>query len=168
MADRHFRRERKEKSWSLLPGLDAALTGSGTSLGGQIAFTSPQTVIRMIGEIVIVPTTAPAAQDNVQIATGIAKVSTDAFNAGAASMPDPGVEFDFPWLYHRVDTMFFGSTSADPSSAGGSVRDRFDVRTMRKFKSGESLVWVVQYTNVTGFPPIQYLGGGARVLLTVH
>jgi len=167
MADR-FRAPRKEKQWAGFPGTVLALTGSGTNLGTSIPFTSVQTIMRMIGEYVIVPTSDPVATDHATVAVGICKVSTDAFTLGATAMPDPNAEPEFPWLYWASHDFYFGDTSADPNSAGATLRHSFDVRTMRKFRPGESAVVVVQYANVAGFPPLTFTYGQIRALLTIH
>ena len=125
-------------------------------------------MLRMLNEYIIVPTSAPAALDDAVIAVGFAKVSTDAFALGATAMPDPNSEPEFPWLYWASHKLFFGTTGADPSSAGASVRHSLDVRTMRKFSPGESLAVVVQYVNNVGFPPLTFAMGPVRTLLTVH
>ncbi len=158
----------KEKQWGFLPSIELTLTGNGTFQGGSISFTSKQTVLRMLGEIVIAPTTAPTAFDSANITIGIGKVSTDAFEAGAGSMPDSNGEPDYPWLFWKDYGFFFGASSVDPASWSGMTRDTFDIRTMRKFGPRESLAYVVTYSNVTGDPPLTVKLQRVRVLTTIH
>ena len=148
------RAARMLKQWENIPSIQIDFTGTGTSLGGSIPMTDPRTVIRMIGEYVIGPTSAPVALDVAKIALAIGVVSSDAFAAGAGSVPDPGVEEEYPWLYWKEHTFFFPTTSADPATAQGSVRVPFDIRSMRKLKPRESLVWIFQYMDYNGAPPL--------------
>jgi len=163
----HQRFTRAEKLWSFIPGFTIDLTGDGTFAVGSIAFTSPSTVIRMLGQYIIVPTTAPTALDQAKVVIGIGKVSTDAVAAGAGSLPDPSQEPNYPWLYWATHSLFFGGTSADPASLGAAVRAEFDIRSMRKMRSGQSLAFVMQYVNDAGNPPLTLNAGSTRVLITV-
>jgi len=166
MADR-FRRERKEKEWQGLPSIAVALTGDSTNLGGRLDFASRTTVIRMLGEYTISPSAATVAGDNAFVTMALGKVSTDAAVVGAGSVPDPASEAGYPWLYW-VDHPFQYTIATDLNeSSVHAVRHRFDVRTMRKFSPGESLTWVIEYTNSGGNPPLEVNVGITRVLLAL-
>ena len=121
----------------------------------------------MIGEYVIAPTGVISAADRVRIGVGIGIVSSDAFAAGAGSMPDPLGEPDYPWLYW-MDHPFYYSTTGAPlqlSTDVEGVRAKFDIRSMRKFKPRESLAFLVQYADSSGTPPMQLLQGNVRCLI---
>ncbi len=165
---RDFRPARKEKQWDGIPSIALLLTGSGVSIGGSFAFTSVQTVMRMIGEYVISPTSAPAALDGAKITVGIGRVSTDAFAVGASAMPDPEAEPEYPWLYRKDHVFSYAGTDPEAAGAGISLRQPFDIGAMRKFRPGESLAVVVQYTNIVGFPPLSVNVASTRILLTIH
>ena len=167
MADR-FRTPRKEKQWIAIPSFIQQMTADGTFVTSSRPFTSVQTVMRMLGEYTIAPDAATVAQDMVKIAVAIGKVSTDAFTAGAASLPDPAGEAEYPWLYWAEHSFFFGSTSADPNMVSSSLRHTFDIRSMRKFRPGESIVFVTQYVDLNGAPPIRFMGSQVRLLTTIH
>ncbi len=156
---------RLTKEWvHSLTSIDA-LTGDGTNLEGSIAFAIPGTVLRMLGEYIITPSAATAAGDRAVISVGVGFVSTDAATLGSTAMPDPESDVEYPWLYWGSHPMFFGSTSADPNSAGASVRVNFDVKSMRRFKPTESLVTVIQYGNSAGAPPLEFIQAPLRVLI---
>jgi len=168
MADR-FRGPRKEKQWGFLPLIQLDLTGDGTFGGSAIAFTSVQTVLRMLGEYIISPTGVVSAADSCTIVVGLAKVSTDAAAVGASALPDPGAEGEFPWLYWMSHSFEYPTVaSGEGGIVSGSLRKAMDIRTMRKFRPGESLVWVVQYINNAGNPPMTLTLSHTRVLLTIH
>jgi len=130
-----------------------------------LALTGPWTVIRMIGEYIIAPTTAPVALDKVRMIVGIGVVSTDAATVGASALPDPGAEPDYPWLYWKDHPVQYASTEVDPAGEAGTVRASFDIHSMRKIKPRESLVFVFEYNNVNGDPPLTAGVGLTRVLV---
>ncbi len=156
--------QRKDKGWSFYAGGNIAFTVNNTiAAGGSFATTESITVMRLLGEYIIVPTSAPSAGDMARISIGIGKLSDDA--VAASTLPEPDDEGNFPWLYFASHPFFFGTTSADPSSAGASVRVRFDIKSMRKLKARESLVTVLQYVDVAGAPPLTVHSGVTRVLV---
>ena len=164
MADRG-RGQRQRKHWHAIPGGPLLLTANGTGLGGVFSLDDPATVLRMLGEYIISFTPNPVGLDAVIIGVGIGVVSSDAATAGAASVPDPDGEPDYPWLYYASHPLF--STGTDPTgsgAAGASVRRVFDVRSMRKMKPRESLAMIFEYVDVTGTPPITITIGETRVL----
>ena len=100
MADGR-RTERKAKLWAAIPSLTATIVADSTAIGGALLFTSPQTVLRMLGEYTICPNAATVAVDICKVTVGLAKVSADAYALGATAMPDPAGEPEFPWLSLR-------------------------------------------------------------------
>ena len=168
MADRFSWGARMPKHWHGIAGSLADLTAAGTSIGGLLAADgTPFTVIRMIGEFLISPTNGGAftAGDAVLITLGLGVVSTDAVAAGAGSMPDPGAEPEFLWLYWtEVPVFIFDGTVAESESMA-TRRVTFDVRSRRKLKPRESLVCVLEYTDLSGAPPITVIVAGTRVLV---
>jgi len=157
---------RKEKLWQGLSIGTQALTGDGTSAGsGSLVFLATGTIMRMIGEYIIGPSAAVAAGDGVVISVGIGVFSADAVAAGAASLPDPNDEPEYPWLYRLSHALFFPAVVTEPQSGQSYVRHGFDVKSMRKVKPQEALVAVVQYANFSGNPPIEFVMAPTRVLI---
>ncbi len=170
MANR-MRTPRKEKQWAGLGGQDFALTADGTSAGSvPLSFTSSQTILRMLGGYQIMATGTITALDAVRIFVGLAKVSTDAAALGATAMPDPQVEPEFSWLYWASHSLFWSNSGAPVTGRElpGHVRRSFDLRTMRKFKARESLIWVVEYADIVGTPAVTVQLDATRVLTTIH
>ncbi len=160
---------KRRKQWTAIPGIVLTQAADATLLGASLAFgEGGNTVLRMRGEYTIVPgSTAPVAADRVKITLALGVISSDAFAAGAASVPDPAGEPEYPWLYWAEHTFEFGSNSLDPSSAGASLRQAFDVKSMRKFSPGQSLAWISQYTDLAGTPSVRVSFGQTRVLLAL-
>ncbi len=156
---------RMDKEWNAILASSTNLAANGTASGAGLTPGTSATVLRMIGEYVVGARLAPTAVDSAVISLGIAVVSNDAFIAGAASLPDPGGDPEFPWLFWASHMLFFPTTSADPSTALSSVRRSFDIRSMRKMKPSETLVSVIEYGNIIGNPDIQINMGATRVLL---
>ncbi len=157
---------RMPKEWAGMPGIELNFTADATQLGGSIAFATPATVLRMIGEYLVSPTDGGGFVngDRADITVAIGVVSTDAFDAAAT--PDPASEPEYPWLYWADHPVFIpDSTPAERDDVVGSVRRTFDIRSMRKLKPRESLCWVVQYGDLTGTPPLTVGIGQTRVLL---
>ncbi len=168
MARQFSRGPRSVKEWLSIPAINAGLVAAGTTGGAAVGFNAPATILRMIGEYTIGPTTNTVANDAMTLTVAIGVVSTDAATLGATALPDPFSEPEYPWLYYQSHQLIFPTTSADPRSAQSSLRHGFDIRSMRKVKPRESLVLFAEYTDLGGTPPIQWMVGVTRVLTIVH
>jgi len=144
------------------------MTVNGTFVTGGLTVATPSTVLRMLGEYIIGPDSAPTAQDACTVVVGIGVFSADAFTLGATAVPDPAEEADYPWLYWASHDFFYASTEVDPSHAGGSIRKAFDIKSMRKMKPRETLGGVFQYVDTAGAPPLQMEFSITRVLVGLH
>ena len=166
MADR-FRGQKKAKLWSFIPSIGLTFSANGTQGAASLSFTSPQTVIRMLGEYTIGAHAAITALDEAVLVVAIGKVSTDAFVLGSTALPDPGAEPEYPWLYWASHPLYFPTSSLEGQVTSG-VRHTFDIRSMRKFTARESLAMVVQYVDAVGAPELRLNVGHIRVLATLH
>ena len=153
------------KSWDKISQGAVALTTDSTNLISSLAFANVGTVMRMFGEYVIAPTSAPAATDSCSVTVGIGVVSTDAATLGSSAMPDPAVEAEFPWLFWRSHRFFYVGTDPEASTPNYGVRSSFDIRSMRKLRPRESLVLIAQYVDSVGAPPLTFSAAATRVLL---
>jgi len=151
------------KHWGGLPGVELHLTANVTGIIGSVPAEHPgETVLRMLGEYIVQPTSAPAAGDAVLITAGIAVISTDAVIA--AAFPDPHGEPEYPWLYWASHAFHYPDTALESGQGTGALRKAFDIRSMRKMKPRESLVFVMEYTDIVGTPPMSIVAGRTRVL----
>ena len=167
MAHRNFGSQRMSKQWAFMTVGSNAFTANATAALGSLSFAEPGTVIRMLGSFIISGTSGGAfgAGDEACLAVAIGVVSTDAVAAGAGSLPDPGAEPEYPWLYwtEKVVFMFDGTLSESRSMSNWQVD--FDVRSRRKLKPRESLVMVAEYSDITGTPPVTVSAARTRVLV---
>jgi len=154
------------KSWDGISGAEFHFTADGTAELGNLTFTRPVTVLRMLGEYTIGVTGAPAAVDSVIIGVGVAVVSTDALAAGTGSLPDPFGDQTYPWLYWAAHAFHYTDTNLNSASASASIRKEISVKSMRKIKGDrEAIVWVANYFNIAGNPPMSIVGSALRILV---
>jgi len=160
------RAPKRQKQWSQIPSIALALTADGTSLGGGNSFSEKATVLRIRGHLIIQATagTTYVASDAVQIGFGIAKVSTDAFTAGAGSVPDPLGDEDYPWLYWGSRTWTSQQVSVIAEAGPQYHFVDVDTKAMRIVAPKETICWVLQYADIAGTPPVDVLVGNARML----
>ncbi len=161
------RGNRMQKHWEGFTGsISGTISADATQLfTTALAFTEAQTILRTLGDYIITPSQAPTAGDVAIVAVGLAVISSDAFAAGVTAVPDPVGEPQYPWLFWASHLMFFGGTSVDPAGPAAAVRGKVDVKSMRKVKPRESLVWVAEYFDIAGAPPLRVGVGSTRVLL---
>ena len=142
---------RRRKGWLDIPSIQLdGITAAGTQLGGSLPFTGPgHTIERMI-----IPSiglfnrvAASAATESLKVVMALGIVSTDAFDAGAGSVPEPGDEPEFPWLFWTVLNLVAVDASAGLEQPSMQYRTPdYDVRTKRKIGARQSLCWIVQHT----------------------
>ncbi len=159
--------QRLTKEWTSMASASNAMTTAATLLAsGILNFTAAGTIMRMIGEYVIAPTSAPTALDACTVGVGIGVVSSDAAALGSTAMPDPSQEPSYPWLYWAEHAFWFADTGTDLNQL--NLRKYFDIKSMRKFKPNQSLVMIAQYVNLVGNPPLQIVTGSTRVMIGTH
>jgi len=168
MSNGRGRSKRMAKEWSFIPATVVAMTANATFVGGSLLLAGPATILRVIGEYIIGNTVAGvSASDSAIVTVALGVMSSDAVALGASAMPDPGAEGEYPWLYYSSHPFWFNTagTPAYDEAPRAAVRKSFDVRSMRKMKARESLGLVLQYEDVVGAPPLEFVPGNFRVLL---
>ncbi len=170
---RHQYAQRKMvKQWDGISGLQGQnVTASSTVLGARLSFTEASTILRMVGSWSVSPTAGGtfAADDEANITVGLGIVSSDAFEAGAASVPDPNAEPEYPWMYwEQVNVYAFTAPVAGDDLGALQKYRTFDIKSMRKVKPRESLIWVAQYGDISGSPPYTIFMNAVRVLIATH
>ncbi len=171
MANRTvIRGPRLAKQWDAILGNNVPLTADGLTLIPPTGLnaTASQTILRMLGEYALTAASAPVVGDAVDITVAIGIVSSDAASLGATALPDPADEPQYPWLYWASHPFEFRTTGVDTSSDATHLRRTFDIRSMRKMKPRETAIYVVQYSNRVGNPPMRGVFGQVRVLLGLH
>jgi len=156
---------RMTKSWANIgSGSSLLVTSDVTLIQNSLAFTGPFTVMRMVGEYCFSPdnSVGAVAGDQAQVTVGICVANTDAVAAGAGGMPDPQGEAELGWLYWKQHSYFVGTVLTNPHIA---IRESFDIRSMRKMKARESLVFLVVASDFALSPGIRFMSSKTRVLL---
>ena len=151
------------KSWTDLLGISLSTAAASTILGTSLAFGSPATILRMRGQILL---NFDAAADNSRqnVGIGIGIISSDAFAAGAGSVPDPLSETDYPWLWWSTIPLVNDLQIAGESLQLAVVaRVEVDSKAMRKVKPGQSLAVIYQTSAAVSATNIQQ--ANIRVLI---
>ena len=114
-----------------------------TAIIGSISFEGAQTVVRNRGLLYITPQ-AFSADVTVVGAVGMAVVSTEAFAAGAASIPSPYRDADWGgWLLWQPYAYFL-NFGTDVGSREGTRQYTLDSKSMRKITPNETLVLMAE------------------------
>ena len=166
MARRFTQVRRRSRRWLSMAGSADEILAAATGLQSIVPFTTPETIVRMMGGGSLGPSeTAPVAGDAARITLAIGVVTSDAATLGATAMPDPANEAAFSWLWWKDFSLKFNSTSVDPSNQASSVRFSFDVKSQRILRPNQSLVFISQYTDIAGTPPVQLMLDLTRILV---
>jgi len=154
------------KSWDSIPGLSTSISTDSTVLAGGLAFTIPATILRWRGSVMAwLDASDKQVGDAGDLAFGLAIISSDAFAAGAGSVPDPISEPEYPWIW--LGTMDIRVELTAATEAWGISAQRVDVdsKAMRKVKPGETACMIIQAAGVTGAPNINVEVAQTRVLI---
>jgi len=89
--------------------------------------------------------------DVVMVALGLGIFSSDAFAAGAVSMPGPITDADYDWVWHNA-IVFGPSFEAAESNTSivGNVNIEVDSKAMRKMKPSQTLGWIAEVSIISG------------------
>ena len=165
MAHSLGRRSKMSKLWrDIGPGGSLMTVNNATTLLGTLDFNQPETILRMVGEYSFGPdnSVAAIAGDRAVITVGIGLVSLDAAVAGASALPDPDGDSQYDWLYWRAHGYYVGSILTNPMIA---LRHQFDIRSMRKAKARQTLVFLTQYDIESLTPGVRFMQPRIRVLV---
>ena len=163
--------DRQRLVWQGIPAGSLSLTGDSTNLPpGVFSVGTTQTVRRVRGEILIGMEGTIAADDTARITIGLGVFSTDAVTLGATAVPDPASEPEYPWMWYNSSTFrapgaLTNATWVSGSDGAASMRITVDCKAQRKMKARESLIYVVQYVDISGAPPMSVEFGTHRVLV---
>ncbi len=166
MARRHEGRK-TDYSWS-----DALLASEATALSATITLgdtstpiinLAQRTIYRIRGEVTVVMDPG-AAQDSMCFGIGLILVAAEAAVAGAASVPSPISALNHPWMWIGLFPLISGDASAqNGADINQAARREIDVKVMRKFRPGDTLLFVADGVLTGGSPTCTY-NACARVL----
>ena len=154
--------QRRKNAWvagvgSNQAGQSVSATGkAGVSLGAGINVDG-LTLVRTRGEFQMYLESASSAGAGFIGAVGLAVVTDQAFNVGITAIPGPVTESNFDgWLYHRFFSVIAGGiidggAAADHdqvNAMSAAVRVEIDSKAMRKVKEGETIVGIMEFTEI--------------------
>ena len=155
MANRAPIRTRSTRQfvWSnIISSLITTSLGTGKAVGTSIGVASGGgvTLIRTRGNLSLHldPT---AIGDATQVGVGLGLYTSDAFAAGAASMPGPLTEVDYDWIFHTVLVLGPSFTATeDGTNILHNLWVEVDSKAMRKLKPNQVLGWIVEGAFLAG------------------
>jgi len=138
------------------------VTANSTFILAQQGFIDTFTVLRFVGELLVVPTGGGtfAAADAARVTVGLGIVTTDAATVGSSAMPDPADEPDFDWLWWYSTLVAWEDPTTPGQELGGTSRVPIASKAMRKMKPNMSVVILGQYVDVGGTPPVSVHANG--------
>ena len=153
------------KTWTGIDLANSNITANGKVVGNGVSFTSQSTLLRTRGFVSASFDATQQVGDQMAITFGLAVVSADASAAGAASVPGPSGDIEYPWLWWGA--MFLQSTLASGVNAWGTSAQRLEVdsKAMRRVTSLQTLLWVAEATISSGAPVTSLTFGETRVLI---
>ncbi len=153
------------KSWTSILTDVSTVTASGTTAGAGFSVGSTSTILRIRGYVQAMFDSTVQVGDLILLTFGLGVVSADAFAAGAASLPDPSGDPDYPWLWWGQMELR-SEVAAGPTSWGPSAqRLEVDSKAMRRLQQAQTLAWVIQATEAAGAPTTLIRIGQTRVLV---
>ena len=131
-----------------IQGLAAVQSLGDISLG--VTFGARPTLARVRGNWMA--HMVGSASESMIVGLGLIVVSTDAFVAGAASVPSPTDDLNAEWVWHQL-IPFGPSTGAEASTAiDQHARGEIDSKAMRKMNEAEVLGFVWDSIITAGSP----------------
>ena len=93
-----------------------------------------------------------AASDSMIVGLGLIVVSTDAFVAGAASVPSPLEDLNAEWVWHQLIVFSPSQTTETQTALDQYDRGSIDSKAMRKMNEAEVLGFVWDGLRLAGSP----------------
>ena len=155
------------KRWEGIPAVSLNAAAIATLAGSFLSFTQSATILRCrVADMLMMFGANQVAGDQSTSAWGLGIFSSDAVAAGVGSLPDPGQEPNYPWLWWgefnlRNNLGLPVSDQAGPTALRFSV----DTKAMRRIHPGQSIAWVIQQTSNVGAVTVNYDLGQTRVLV---
>ncbi len=155
----HQGRSRRATTWDSGPNqTKATLSATGKTIwtnGVTLVGDSEVTIVRTRGQLIIQVNLATSASDGMNGAVGLGIVSSEAFAAGAASVPGPFSQPDWQgWFWHEYWSVYgVAAQSAGQDVARNANVDQrivIDSKAMRKLKFNEVIFGCWEVAAETG------------------
>ncbi len=132
-----------------------------SSLG---TFGESLTIRRLRGEV-LCTIDGTADGDKKVVGIGIILATDAAVAAGATALPSPVIALDADWIWHGFFPMASQTGSSSPDLGAHNARLTIDSKAMRRVRSNQQLVVVVDGLNLSG-TPVMDLVGAVRFLFS--
>ena len=156
---------RPDYDWTGVCGLYNNVDETNTLGSGTVVFNAAGTLVRIRGEIVVA-LDAPTDGDSKCVAMGLIIASDAAVAAGAASLPSPIGSIDAEWIWHQWCILNAETGTQTDQTGGQFARYVIDTKAMRKVKSNQQLVMLIDGQNNAGTPPAEGAYGIRALLAT--
>ena len=121
---------------------NTVLLSTNAIIAGAAGFLDEEvTIVRTIGNILALVDSDSADAEG-SFAIGLYVTRAEAIAAGVGSLPSPEADPDAEWLYYAAGVLRRSAT-ANINDGVTTFRDQFDVRSQRRLRSGESMVWLL-------------------------
>ncbi len=163
---RQTRGRRSDYEWlgvcGTVTALDLAVNAVQIGTTGFVSEVS-QTLIRVRGRV-FGQLDIAGVDERVMVAVGLIVVSSEAFAAGAGSVPSPGSDSEAPWLWHDHLSMSSGAEAAVVTDAYFD-RIQIDNKAMRRLKPNENIAFMAEVCATADMGGSLDLMYGLRVLV---
>ena len=140
---------RADYSWSGIIGRAPGVGTTATLGSGLITFTTPLTIVRVRGQV-LVRLEGGTAGDVYVGGCGLILATDAAVAAGAAAIPSPSDVLDAEWLWHAWCPMETEDDTATEELGTQVLRLEIDSKAMRKVKSNMNLVFMADGIRLAG------------------
>ena len=153
------------KTWVAIASSFQSVSTNTTLAGNGVTTSVKSTILRCRGFVQATMDSTAQIGDVMQLTFGLGLVSSDAFAVGAISLPDPGIDVGYPWLW-------WGQMKLESEIAAGAdtwgpqaMRLEVDTKAMRRWGPDMTLAWVCNTEGAAGAPATLVTFGQTRVLI---
>ena len=140
--------------------VQSATVGGTTLIDTGLTTIERVMLVRIHGELMIwLPVVTSIGDGFSKFHAGIGIVTSDAFTAGVASVPNPGNDADWPgWIWHHFGSSIIGLSVTESENTGAlsMVRLPIDSKAMRKLRINEALFGSVQFDTEVGAATVSF------------
>jgi len=138
--------------WSGQGFSQLALAAGGSAQDALVGTTTPGTLVRTRGQIMVMLDGGAVAGDFVAVGWGLIIAPTGTTGLGSIPLTDPDGNF------FGYGLCIVGTEGTQEDQQSGNFRFDVDVKAMRKMKKDESVFVVVETADVQGAPAVNIVG----------
>ena len=166
---------RRKTEWTDGPEssiIQSVTAGGSSGINTGIEAFDVATIVRIRGELMVWLEAVGTVGDGfTEFAAGIGIVSTDAFDAGAVSIPSPILDKDWGgWMWYTSRSAIVGLSVTESDvvqSPLGAIRIPIDTKAMRKIEPNNVVVGVIGTRAEVGVATLSFQMS-SRMLFKLH